>query len=201
MDPGEIKSLTSFFAVSKGETDTIMVCDGTKSGLNDSMWALWFAMPTVEAHMCFVGTKGYLGDIDVGDMFLNFILHEYVRKVSGANLTPFSPEELLKDSEKRVVWEHWTRCRMGFKSSPYNAIQAILFAEEQIRGGPKDPSNILRWDLVILNPLGSPGYEPSLPWDFRVRSGDGLMTCDFNIYVDDVQSAENSWLESRECAR
>jgi len=33
---GQVKSLTSFFAVPKGEDDIRMVYDGTKSGLNDS---------------------------------------------------------------------------------------------------------------------------------------------------------------------
>jgi len=37
--PWEIKSLTSFFAVPKGDSDIRMVYDGTKSGLNDAMWA------------------------------------------------------------------------------------------------------------------------------------------------------------------
>jgi hypothetical protein len=37
--PGEIKSLTSFFAVPKGDSDIGMVYDGTKSDLNDAMWA------------------------------------------------------------------------------------------------------------------------------------------------------------------
>ncbi len=35
---GPVK-LTSFFSVPKGENDIRMVYDGTKSGLNDSMWA------------------------------------------------------------------------------------------------------------------------------------------------------------------
>lgn len=43
--PGEVKSLTSFFAVPKGDSDIRMVYDGTKSGLNDAMWAPWFCSP------------------------------------------------------------------------------------------------------------------------------------------------------------
>ena len=81
--PGEVKSLTSFFAVPKGDSDIRMVYDGTKSGLNDAMWAPWSWMPTVESHLRFISTESFLGDIDVGDMFLNFVLHEDVRKFAG----------------------------------------------------------------------------------------------------------------------
>jgi hypothetical protein len=52
---------------------------------------------------------------------------------------------------------------MGFKPSPYQAVQGILFAEEVIRGDPGDPRNIFRWDLIALNLPGAPGYDPSKP--------------------------------------
>jgi hypothetical protein len=46
--PGEVESLTSFFDVKKGEDDIRMVYDGTKSGLNEALWAPWFPLPTVK---------------------------------------------------------------------------------------------------------------------------------------------------------
>jgi len=45
---GPVKSLTSFFAVPKGEDDIRMVYDGTKLGLNDSIWVPRFPLPTVD---------------------------------------------------------------------------------------------------------------------------------------------------------
>jgi hypothetical protein len=93
---GRVDSLTSYFAVPKGESDIRMVYDGTKSGLNDSLWAPWFALPTVETHLRFVGTKSHMGDIDIGDMFHNFMLHDSVQRVAGIDLTPFFPEDLGK---------------------------------------------------------------------------------------------------------
>jgi len=44
-----------------------------------------------------------MGDLDIGDMFHNFVLHEDVQKLSGIDLTSFYPEE-LKDG-RRVIWE------------------------------------------------------------------------------------------------
>ncbi len=77
IQPGTMTSLTSYFSVPKGDSDLRMVYDGTKSGLNDSMWAPWFALP-------FVGPESFLGDIDIGDMFHNFVLHEKVQSLAGS---------------------------------------------------------------------------------------------------------------------
>jgi hypothetical protein len=150
----------------------------------------WFWIPTVKSHLHFVSTESFLGGIDVGDMFLNFIVHEDVRKVASVDLSFYFPDELTE--RKRALLERWTRCGMGFRSSPYNTIQAILFAEEQIRGNPRDLGNVLHWDAIRLNLPGSLGYEPSQPWVSKVRSQDGLIACDFIIYVDDVRSEGNS---------
>lgn len=94
-----------------------MVYDGTKSRLNDALWAPWFALPTVEGHLHFVTTETYMRDINVEDMFLNFIMHEHLQKYAGVDLKPFFPEELLARSDIRVLWEHWGRCDMEFKNS------------------------------------------------------------------------------------
>jgi len=102
---GPVKSLTSFFSVHKGTEDICMVYDGTRSGLNEAMWAPWFSLPTIEAHLRFVDVNTFLGDINIGDMFLNFILHEDVRVVAGIDLTPFFPAELEGNHHRHVIWE------------------------------------------------------------------------------------------------
>ena len=45
---GPITSLTGFFAVPKGESDIRMVYDATKCGLNDTIWAPTFLLPTID---------------------------------------------------------------------------------------------------------------------------------------------------------
>mmetsp|Transcript_8332 Transcript_8332/g.12121 ORF Transcript_8332/g.12121 Transcript_8332/m.12121 type:complete len:644 (-) Transcript_8332:24-1955(-) len=79
LEIGLIHSLTSYFAVPKGLDDIRMVYDGTKSGLNDAMFAPWFPLPTVEQLLRVVDCGSYMGDIDVGEMFLNFIMHKSLR--------------------------------------------------------------------------------------------------------------------------
>lgn len=48
---GHVQSLTSFFTVPKGDDDVRVVYNGTKSGLNDCLWAPWFRLPTMEQHL------------------------------------------------------------------------------------------------------------------------------------------------------
>lgn len=81
---------------------------------------------------------------------------------------------------------------MGFVSSPYTAVPATLMAEEKIKGNPSDPSNVFKWDKVILNLPGSLSYKPSDPWVYKARVDDSnehwVIANDFNIYVDDVRT-------------
>ena len=44
-----IKSFMHFFHVPKGSEDIRMIYDGTKSGLNDALFAPWFALPTADS--------------------------------------------------------------------------------------------------------------------------------------------------------
>lgn len=184
-----VHSLTSLFAVPKGDTDIRLVYDGTKSGLNKAVWSPWFPLPTVEAHLRCVEAGSYMGDIDIGEMFLNFMLHQRMQQHAGVDLTPFFPEELTP--ERRVIWEHWSRCGMGFRFSPYQAVQGILFAEAVIRGDQNESTNVLQWDHIDLNLPGSPTYNPSKSWVSKVRI-DGSLASDFLIYVDDVRTMGRS---------
>ena len=46
-----------------------MVYDATKSGLNNSVWAPWFQMLTVESHLRLVEAGTYIADCNVGKCF------------------------------------------------------------------------------------------------------------------------------------
>jgi hypothetical protein len=140
-----------------------------------------------------------MSDIDVGEMFLNFVMHKSLRIYCGVDLTEYFPE--MAKREGGSVWLRWGRCGMGFTNSPYVAVQGITVAEEVILGDCKDPANIFRWDEVSFNLPGSAGYRPDKPWVRKVRLDDGKIACDVFIYVDDLRpvgpTEKDCWLASR----
>jgi hypothetical protein len=197
--PGKVVSLTAFFGVKKGENDVRPVYDGSVSGLNDCIWMPRFVLPTIQSHLRQVEAGTFMCDLDVGEMFLNFILHVDIRSLAGVDLTHYTNEG--KDG---AVWECWHRAAMGLTSSPYQACQGMAFAEEVIRGDRLDPRNIFRWDLVRLNLPGSQTYDPAKPWVSKIRSNDGHIAVDFCTFVDDARptgpSRKEAWLAARQIA-
>ena len=202
LEEGLVHSLTSFFAVPKGEDDIRMVYDGTRSGLNDAMFAPWFPLPTVEQLLRVVETESYMGDIDVGEMFLNFVMHKSLRIFCGVDVTPYFPE--MKTDTRGTVWLRWSRCGMGFKNSPYVATQGMGVAEEVMLGDPSDEKNAFRWDTLVLNLPGMADYDPSKAWVAKIRYDDGRVACDVFIYVDDLRTVgptrDECWQASRTVA-
>jgi len=198
--PGQVISLTSFFSVPKGDHDIRMAYDSTKSGLNASIWTPWFPLLTIEMHLCNIVPGLYMGNIDIGDMFLNFMLHKSIQPAAGVDLTPFFSEE-LDHSNRQVIWESWGHCAMSFKPSPYQTIQAILHSEEIIRGDRFCPSNIFRWDVVQLNLPGAKDYVPCLPWVSKLRLDDNRIASDLLIYVDDMRTMGSTFAKCRAASR
>lgn len=195
---GFVKSLIRYFAVPKGESDIRMVYDGTSSGFNDSIWVPSFGMPVIESVLRSTATYSWMADIDVADQFLNFRLHPDAQAYCGIDMTPYFEEELKSPFQK--LWERWTRCLMEAKSSPYQTIRGMLWAEDIIRGDRHSKSNPLRWDYISLNLPGSEDYDPTLPWVCKMRA-DGFIASDFYIYVDDCRSTSPSLLEAWQTLR
>jgi len=165
--------------------DVRPVYDATKSGLNEAVWVPSFWLPSTETLFHMMDFDTWLGDIDLGEMFLNFPLDPWIQPYVGIDITQFCSVE--------VVWEQWNRMLMGFGPSPFTAIQQELCAEEIVRGDWRDQGNIFRWDRVRLNLLGSELYDPVLPWVSKVFTDmlkDGIMleriACDFVTFVNDI---------------
>ena len=93
ISPGPMVSLTSYFSVPKGDSDIRLMYDGTKSSLNNSLWAPWFPLPTIESHLRSVEASTYMGDIDISEMFLNFMLHPRLQPYARIDLTPYFGKE------------------------------------------------------------------------------------------------------------
>jgi hypothetical protein len=181
---GRVKSVTSFFEVAKGDDDIRMVYNGTQSGLNAAVWAPWFSLPTVDTHLRAVQPGTFMADIDLQEMFLNFILHEDIRPYAGVDLTKLFGEELKEN--QRILWERWERLLMGFKPSPYLTTRELKRMEEFLCGDCEDPSNVFRWDKVVFNLPGSLEYDPGMPRVYRVRV-EGILAGELFVYIDDLR--------------
>jgi hypothetical protein len=183
IEPGEVRSLTGFFDVPKaGGTDIRLVYDASKCGLNDCVWAPNYFQASPDSLFNLLEPRTFMGDLDLGEFFLNFPLDHRIRPYAGVDLTPYYGQE-----KSGLVWERWGRCLMGFKPSPYNTALSFGWAEEVIRGNPRDESSPFHWDHVLLNLPGSENFNPALPW-LSKRRLDGLMACDFVTYCDDLRT-------------
>jgi hypothetical protein len=163
-----VESLTAFFEVPKGEDDFRLVYDGSVNGLNLSIWVPHFFLPTIGTHLRAVDKNTFMADVNIGEMFLNFMLHKDLRALAGVDLSHYF------ESEKAgPLWETWQRAAMGLQSSPFQCVQAMGVASKVIRGDPGDPENVFRWDSVVLNLPGSQDYDPSKPWVAKYRLDNG----------------------------
>ena len=104
-DIEEVESLMFMFHVPKGDSDVRMVYDGTKSGLNDALYAPWFALPTVDTMTRWVIAGTWLADNDYGDCFLNYPLHPDLQKFCGIDLSQLFPDLTRLEAQLLVgVW-------------------------------------------------------------------------------------------------
>jgi hypothetical protein len=136
----------------------------------------------------------FMADLDVGECFLNFILHSDLRELAGVDLAHYFGKE------GAALWEVWARVAMGMKSSPYQAVLALTVAEEIIKGHRVDEANVYQWARVRLNLPGDMEYNSNLPWVWKVRE-DGRIAADVFTFVDDLRptgpSKKIAWQAAR----
>lgn len=199
LEPGFVESLTGFFAVPKGSDDIRMVYDATKCGLNAALWAPNFALPTVDSVVNNSDSFTWYGDIDLGEMFLNYPLDPRIRPYAGVET--YRPSRMEKRENLKRIFHRWNRCAMGMMCSPYNATQSFSVSAEVITGDTKDTSSPLGWDRVVLNMPGTQGYNPCMPWCYRWNSSRGELPGFFATYVDDIRTGGQSEDQCYEVSR
>ena len=72
IDDGFVRSLSTFFCIPKGDQDVRIVYDMTKCSLNACLWSPRFYMPTPDSVFDAIEYESWMGDIDQGEMFLNY---------------------------------------------------------------------------------------------------------------------------------
>ena len=144
---GSVKSLTSFFAVPKGDSDIRLVYDLSACGLNEALWAPSFWMPSVDNVLDVATHKSWFSDIDAGEMFLNYKMDQKIQPYAGVDVS-------WAEEGKSLRWERWSRMAMGLVSSPFATTRIFAWAMEIIKGDRFDPKNPFAWDKVVINPSG-----------------------------------------------
>jgi hypothetical protein len=140
--------------------DIHMVYNGMSCGLNDVLWAPWFALPTGDQMLRTVEEGSWGADNDYGEMFLNFWLHEILQQLCGVDLTVHFPEERPESYGATPLWEAWARPPMGIRPSPYQAVQGALVVKRLALGDPRDNDNVFQWQWLDLNLPGNETYSP-----------------------------------------
>ena len=174
--PGEVNSLTGFFAVPKGEDDIQIVYNATTCGLNAALWAPNFALPRIDLVLRNSDSKTWFSNIDLGEMFLNYFLDEDLREYAGVDVREIGGAK----------WERWERTLMGFRPSPYVCTQTFGWGEDAIRGDCKDRDNLLRWDSVRMNLPRDKDYNQTMPWIYKWDKVNGQLASHFLCYIDDI---------------
>jgi hypothetical protein len=102
------------------------------------------------------------------------------------------------------VWETWSQAAMGLKFLPFQACQAMGFAEEVIWENRRDTRNIFWWDQVQMNFPGSEQYDPTKPWVSKIWDDDKHIAADVVTFVDDAcpsgPTKREAWLAARQTA-
>jgi len=186
---GSVASLTSYFCVPKGDQDIHMVYNATKSKLNSCLWAPNFGLPTVDILTRNISCESWMGDLDIGEMFLNFCLHPDLQPFCGVDLKPYF---LSERGPSKTLWERWVRCMMGLKSSPYFCIKALLIMLEFICGDRKCTTNPFQWERTVTNLPGDENYCPAAPRLQRLRFNSQELAALVLSYVEDLRAAAGS---------
>lgn len=210
LEPGHVTNTVHYFAVPKGDSDVRVVFDGTSSGLNATLWAPNFFLPSARSAAMSMGFGTWMADMDFGEMFHNFHMDPRIRPFSGVELGSLAPllPNLSPKENKETKAGHpsklrWTRLFMGMRPSPYLAIRHYYWGEEFARGNPSRLDNPMGYDKVILNLPGMANYDPSNPKVIKWRNDPDAGTCgghvagDVVTFVDDVRitgySKSNCW--------
>ena len=209
IEQGLVKSVTAFFDVPKGDNDIRMVYDATKCGLNEALWTPNFFIPTIDTILRNADDNTWFGDIDLGEMFLNYWINDELRPYVGVDVTNMGERSedkygnvtFISEDKNGKIWERWERTLMGFQSSPYICTQMFSWSEDCLKGDRKDPTNPLKWDDVCLNLPGASGYDPGRPWVYKYDRESGQLASFLGTYIDDIRTGAASEAACRATSR
>ena len=187
-----------FFDVPKGDSDIRIVYNGTDNGINLEVWTPTFYLLTSLSLSRLLEPRTYQMDMDIGEMFPNFVLNRDVRAYCGVNVKGLDLDDATSERHR------WDRIWMGFKPSPFNAARYLAIASKYAVGDPLDPKNAFFWDKLILNLPFSDTFNPGMPWLYKLDSRVNRIASDAVTFMDDSRitghSIEACWQAGRQLA-
>jgi hypothetical protein len=107
LESGFVSNTLNFFAVPKGDNDIRVVFDWDLPGLNETLWAPNFFLPSARSASMSLSFRTWMSDMDFGEMFHNFQMDPRIRPFSGVELGPMAslmkgahtPDESLSKSK------------------------------------------------------------------------------------------------------
>ena len=104
-----------------------MVFDATARVINDPLWSPKFMLPSMGGLLIMVGRETHMVDLDVGEMFYNFLLSSMMAKYCKVILGSYMGHK--KYRQVTPLWMCWVRLMMGLVLSTYAAIQGPVMGE------------------------------------------------------------------------
>ena len=175
---GPVRSMINCFPVEKGDDDIRLVYDGTKSGLNECVWAPNFFLPSVDSMLMNINISTWCADLDLTEMFLNYDLHKELRPYAGVDYTAVMGSET-------TLWLQWRRMFMGFTPSPYVTGKLFGWTIDVILGDRWDRNNPFRWESIRMNLPGMLTYDPREPRACKMFESN--IAAALEAYVDDLR--------------
>ena len=193
-------------------TDVRCVWDCTINGLNASLYAPGFMLPTAldaedqvikwlsmkvgeylrlgspptdyssQEASFYIKTKQ--GDIDVGQQhFNNFRVHPRDQHLLGVRYVYTNNKKGAVEKEEYL---HFNCSPFGCASSPYNCCQGESRIIEHCKGDPDDTNNEFQFKTCHLNLPFSKNYDPSMPEVILLREDQEQATTEVT-FVDDIR--------------
>ena len=94
-------------------------------------------------------------------MFLNFLLHKELQRLSGVDVThawATNPSLSTWESGRRGIWERWNRNVIGLTDSPYRSIQWMIRLKMEAYSDRGNRTNPFHWNRVALDLPGKERY-------------------------------------------
>ena len=106
-----------------------MVYNETGCGLNNSVCVPHFGLLAVRQTLRSLLTGSSQCDLDIGKIFLSFLLNNTMKEISGVYIQHVRSKEALDsdwENDRPDLFKRWCRNWMGLRDSPYGSIQLLI---------------------------------------------------------------------------